>query len=199
MKYGNNTMKISFEKTQEGTIKVVTPHNSEFIKKFKNLRGSYENEVWTFDESMEEYVKELLIETFGVDGTAPVEFCNLMVKDLTKSFPDGRMELFGRTIAIAFGGTSQVNLGKAIALIKGTIRVNESRTQFKVVVDNATFEIQHFPLERTKFADTQQAIKEGWVEIKPPKRPKSKGQILTEIDFHKDKLAKLEELLTEIY
>ncbi len=191
-------MNISFQKTQEGTIKVVTPHNEEFIQKCKNLQGSYKNEEWTFDESMEEYVKELLIETFGVDGTSPVEFCTLIIKDLTELFTGGSVELFGRTIAFSFGGSSTVHLGQAIALIKGTITVKETRTHYEIIADYATFEIQQFPLERTKFEDIQKAIKEGWVEIKPHKRPKSKGQILTEIDFHKGKLAELEELLGKL-
>lgn len=190
-------MNISFNQTQEGTIKVVTPYNLDFTQKCKNLQGSYKNEEWTFDESMEQYVKELLKETFGVDGTTPVTFCNLIIKDLTESFTGGSVELFGRTIAFSFGGSSTVHLGQSIALIKGTITRKETRTQYKFVADKATFEIQQFPLERTKFEDIQTAIKEGWAEIKPLKKPKSKAQILTEIDFHKDKITELEALLTE--
>lgn len=190
-------MNISFQKTQEGTIKVVTPHNEEFIQKCKNLNGVYQDGIWTFDETMEEYVQELLTNTFGVDGTSPVELCTLIVKKFTASAYRGEFQLFGRTIAIAFSPDSEIKLGSGIALIEGAINIHHKPEKWNISLDKATFEIQQFPLERTKFEDVQKAIKEGWVEIKPQKRPKSKGQILIEIDFHKDKITELEALLTE--
>lgn len=190
-------MNIFLKKTQEGTIKVIAPHNEEFIQKSKNLNGIYQDEIWTFDETMEEYVKELLVETFGVDGTSPVEFCTLIVKNFTASAYRGEIQLFGRTLAIAFSPESEIKLGIGIALLDGTINIHSKPEKWNISLDNATFEIQQFPLERTKFEDVQKAIKEGWAEIKPQKRRKSKGQILTEIDFHRDKIAELEALLTE--
>lgn len=190
-------MKISFEKNEEkGTIKVITPYNAGFVQKCRNLRGSFKDGAWYFDDSIEEYVKKALIDTYGVDGTSPVELCTLVVNKFTSSSSCGAVDLFGRTVAIAFGRDSGAKLGDGIILINGSVDSSGSVKNWSTEVRKATFEIQKFPLERTKFDDIQKAIAEGWVEVKIPKKAKPQSQILEEIKFHEDKLAELKALLT---
>lgn len=191
-------MKISLEKNEEkGTIKVITPYNAEFVQKCRNLRGTFKDGAWFFDDSIEEYVKKALIDTYGVDGTSPVELCTLVVNEFTSSSSCGAVDLFGRTVAIAFGRDSGAKLGDGIILINGYVNSSGSVKNWSTVVKNATFEIQKFPLERTKFDDIQKAITEGWVEVKIPKKAKPQSQILEEIKFHQEKLAELQALLIQ--
>lgn len=54
---------------KEGRIYTTTPFNGVFVKKAKNLNGKWNGECWVFDEKVENFVKELLIEVYGTDGS----------------------------------------------------------------------------------------------------------------------------------
>jgi hypothetical protein len=108
------------------------------------------------------------------------------------------VELFGRTIARASGRDTGVSLGESIVWINGKKESGGSTKYWKTIVENATFEIQNFPFERTKFEDVKKAIAEGWCEIKVTESKRSKEEIKSEIAELKEKLAKLEEELNNL-
>ncbi|HPO91757.1 MAG TPA: hypothetical protein PLJ44_11675 [Victivallales bacterium] len=187
---------ISFKK-QDDKIIVTTYYNRKFANKARNLRGQWDSssKAWIFDESVEEYVKQALIDIFGVTGEIPYETCSLLIKDFTAWEMRGEVELFGRTVARAFGRDSGAKLGDDIIWVSGSYHSGGSVKNWTTEVENGTFEIQNFPLERTKFDDVRKAVEEGWCEIKVNKKKRNREEIEAEIAALKSKLYELEEEL----
>jgi len=184
-----------------GQVKVQTPYNAEFVTKAKNLGGKWDtlSKSWIFNESVLDYVKEILIQIYGVTGETTYETCTLIVKNYSAEIMNNAVVLFGCTIARASGRDTGVSLGDGIVWINGKKESGGSTKYWKTIVENATFEIQDFPIERTKFQDVQKAIAEGWVEIKGAAAQKrSREEIESEIADLKEKLAKLEEELNNL-
>lgn len=180
-------------------IKVQTPYNAEFVKKARNIRGSWDKETseWVFDDSVEDYVKDALMECYGTTGEGIVEICSILIKDKYICGDKGPAELFGRTIARAFGRDSGAKLGDDIIWISGDYNSSGSMKNWSTRVDG-TFEIQNFPLPRTEFEDVQKAIQEGWCEIKMPKRKRTQEQIQEDIDKYENILKELREELNSL-
>ena len=187
---------ISFKK-QDGKIIVTTYYNRRFASKARNLRGQWDSvkKAWVFDESVEEYVKQALIDIFGVTGEIQYETCSLLIRDFTAWEMRGEVELFGRTVARAFGRDSGAKLGDDIIWVSGSYHSGGSVKNWTTEVENGTFEIQNFPLERTKFDDVRKAVEDGWCEIKVNKKKRSREEIESEIAALKSKLSELEEEL----
>ncbi len=177
---------------ENGKVKVQSPFNSEFVKRAKDLGGKWDNnsKSWIFNENVIECVKNLLLEIYGVNGETHYETCSLVVKNLNKG-GDNSIELFGRTILRGFGRNSKIQLGDGIVWINGEKKTTGSMKNWGVLVENGTFEIQNFPIERTKFNDVQKAIQEEWVEIKVTENKRSKEEIEKEIADLEEKLANL--------
>lgn len=185
---------------QNGKVEVVSPYNSEFVKRARNLRGSWnaQKSAWVFDESVEEHVKNAMKECFGVTGEEPVEFCTLHVKDFTAYVYRDQVDLFGRTIARAFGRDSGAKLGDDIIWLKGKYTSGGSVKNWSTDVENAEFEIQNFPVERTKFEDVQKAVEEGWCEIIYNKKKRTREEIEAEIAKYRELIAELENELNNL-
>jgi hypothetical protein len=183
-----------------GQVKVQTPYNAEFVTKAKNLGGKWDtlSKSWIFNESVLDYVKEILLQIYGVTGETTYQTCTLIVKNYSAEIMNNAVELFGRTIARASGRDTGVSLGDGLVWINGKKESGGSTKYWKTIVENATFEIQNFPFERTKFEDVQKAIAEGWCEIKVTESKRSKEEIKSEIAELKEKLAKLEEELNNL-
>lgn len=182
----------------DGIIEVVTPYNKEFVAKARNLRGKWSKSknTWIFDDSIEEYVKQALIECYGTTGENPVETCSLLVKEYTSYGYKTEVELFGKTIARAYGRDSGAKLGDNIIWISGNYGSGGSVKNWSTDVENATFEIQNFPLPRTDFFDVKKAIEEGWCEIKILKKKRKREEIEADILVCKTRLAELDNELT---
>ena len=185
-------------KKENGMLVVSTPYNSEFVNRAKNLGGRWDakNSTWVFDESVEDYVKQTLLDIFGVTGEANYETCSLIVKNFTKKAPQRGVDLFSRTIAIAFGRDTGAKLGDGIVWIDGKKVSDGSYKNWNTYIENATFEIQDFPIERTKFEDVQKAISEGWCEIKIVKKQRTREEIEAEIANLKNRISELEHELS---
>ncbi len=183
-----------------GQVKVQTPYNAEFVTKAKNLGGKWDSlsKSWIFNENVLNYVKEILIQIYGVTGETTYQTCTLVVKNYSAEVVTGAVDLFGRTIARASGRDTGVSLGEGIVWINGKKQSGGSTKYWKTIVENALFEIQDFPVERTKFEDVQKAITEGWVEIKVTESKKTREEIESEIAELKEKLAKLEDELNNL-
>lgn len=187
-------------KKENEKLVVTTPYNSEFVKKAKDLGGKWDakNSTWVFKSSIEEYVDGLLIDIFGVTGESEYETCSLIVKNFNMEQFNADIELFGRTIARAFGRDTGAKLGEGIVWISGIKDSGGSTKNWKTVIKNGNFEIQDFPVERTKFEDVQKAISEGWVEIKMAKKARTAEEIKAEIALYEAKIAELKKELETI-
>ena len=147
-------------------IKVIAPYNAEFVKKCRNLRGEYKQNAWCFNDNVIDYVRKAMLDIYGVTGEEQYEECSLLVKNFSDSARCDSVTLFGRTIARAFGRDSGAKLGDEIILVDGSISSGGSVKNWYTCVDNATFEIQNFPLPATEKEEIQKAVAEGWCEIK---------------------------------
>lgn len=187
-------------KSENGMIEVISPYNKEFATKARNLRGKWDasKSAWIFDESVEDYLRKALLDCFGVTGEEPVEMCSLLINDLTTYADRSAVELFGRTIAKAYGRDSGAKLGDDIIWISGKHKSGGSVKNWRTEVIDATFEIQNFPVERTKFQDVQEAISEGWCEIKISKKKRSREEIAADIEACKIRLSELEKELESL-
>ncbi len=183
-----------------GIIEIVTPYNKEFVSKARNLRGKWDKtkNAWIFDDSIEEYVRQSLIECYGTTGEDPVETCSLLVKDFTRYASKSDVELFGRSIARAYGRDSGAKLGDNIIWISGTYDSGGSVKNWSTDVMNATFSIQNFPIPRTEFPDIQTAVEEGWCEIKKLKRGRKREEIESDIQVCRARLDELEKELSSL-
>ncbi len=180
-----------------GEIEVVTPYDRDFVAKARNLRGKWDKakEAWIFDDSIEDYVKKALIDVYGTTGEEPVEYCSLLIKDFSSRGEKEDVSLFGTRVAVAWGRDSGAKLGDNIIWVAGSYTSGGSMKNWYTNVENATFEIQDFPLPRTTFDDVQEAIKEGWCEIKQTKKKRKKEDIEADIEKHE---AVLEALKNEL-
>ena len=61
-------------------IRVKTPYDKNFVEKARNLRGSWDKKTseWVFDDSIEDYVKETLMDGYSTTGEEPVEMVSLL-------------------------------------------------------------------------------------------------------------------------
>jgi hypothetical protein len=167
---------------KEGQIKVTSPYNQKFVNKARNLRGKWKENAWWFDDSIVDYVRDLMMDCFGTTGEAPYENVDLLVKDFSDRGDRAAVELFGRTIAKAWGRDSDAKLGDGIILVEGKVSSGGSVKNWATYVENATFIIQDFPLPAIELPDVQDAIKEGWCEIKEQKKKRKPEEIQAEID-----------------
>ena len=185
-------------KNENGVISVITPYDAEFVNKARNLRGKWKDGAWHFDDSIEDYVKQALKDCYGTTGEDPVDTCSLVIKNFDDSTDCGPVTLFGRTIAKAWGRDSGAKLGDNIIWISGKYFSGGSVKNWRTGVVNAYFEIQNFPVPRTKFEDVQKAIEGGWCEIKMPKRKRTPEQIQADIEKYEAILAELRNELNNL-
>lgn len=192
-------MKLSLVKIEEkGRIKVVSPYNGILVSKFRNLRGQFKDGAWFFDDTLEEYVKEALLQVFGYDGTTIPDYCTLKITGFSKSATTDAVLLFGRTIAKAYGRDSGAKLGDDIVLITGDCGSGGSVKNWSTYVSDATLLIKKFFLKRTEFEDIQKAIEAGWCEVIFEKPKRTPEQISDEIAKYQDLIIKLKQELSEV-
>lgn len=179
-------------------VKVISPYNAEFVQKCRNLRGKFKSGAWWFDDSIIDYVREAMIQFYGTTGEMPVEYCSLVISDFSETMSRGPVVLFGRTIAKAYGRDSGAKLGEAIIFISGEYDSGGSVKNWTTRVENATFEIQNFPVPMTEKEEVQKAIAEGWCKIKKVQKKRAKEEIEAEIQELKEKINELETELNEV-
>ena len=158
---------------KDGSIYVVSPYNHRFVSTARNLRGQWKNNAWVFDDSLVDYVREALIESFGTTGEDPYKEVILKIINFSSSSDKKPVELFGRTIVRAFGRDSGVKLGDDIIWISGEKDSGGSVKNWESYVSNATFEIHRFPEPSIQLEEVQAAIREGWCEVRYPTPKKS--------------------------
>ncbi|MDR2064849.1 MAG: hypothetical protein LBP85_03970 [Prevotellaceae bacterium] len=58
-------------------VKVTSPYHSQFISKARNLRGIWKDNAFWFDDSMLEYVREIMLNCFGSTGEISCKNCEV--------------------------------------------------------------------------------------------------------------------------
>lgn len=106
--------------TTEDQVIVTGDYNAEFVEQARKLAGKWKNPSWVFDIRNEDAVRKACLECYGTDG---------LVTDLVDvriTFPDGfespyceSINVFGRTVARAFGRDSGARPGDGIVLEEG--------------------------------------------------------------------------------
>jgi hypothetical protein len=172
-------------------VKVTTPYHADFVEKCRRLRGKWTDGAWWFDDSVLEYVREVMMEFFNTTGELPYEEVSLLVKDYTSFGDRGPVTLFGRTIAKAFGRDGGAKIGDGIVVIKGEVDSGGSVKNWRTRVVDATFEIQKFPKPAIELAEVKAAIAEGWVEVKESRKRRPKEVIEADIKLLEDRIQEL--------
>ncbi|MDR0753891.1 MAG: hypothetical protein LBF04_00685 [Prevotellaceae bacterium] len=176
-------------------VKVTTPYHSTFVARARNLRGTWKNGAWWFDDSLLDYVREVLIEYFGTTGETSYETCTLLIKNFNDDCYTGPVTLFGRTVARAWGRDSGAKLGDDIVFLSGIYKSGGSVKNWRTEVENATFELHNFPVPSLELPAVKAAVEAGWCEVKQAKKKRSKEEIQADINVCK---ARLQELETEL-
>lgn len=176
-------------------VKVLSPYNEKFVTRARNLRGQWKQSAWWFDDSIIDYVRELMMECFGTTGEIAYETCTLLITKFTNFENNAPVVLFGRTVAKAFSRDSGARLGDDIILISGEYKSGGSVKNWRTEVKDATFEMHNFPIPSLNLKEVKEAIHEGWCEVKYSKKKRSPEEIQAEINTLK---ARIEELETEL-
>lgn len=179
----------------EDKIKVTTPYNDKFVQKARNLRGSWKGGAWWFDDSLLDYVREIMVEIYGTSGEVPYETCTLIISNYSDSELCAPVSLFGRTIARAWDRDGGAKLGDDIIFLKGEYTSGGSVKYWKTVVNDATFEMKKIPVPSLELPEIKQAIEEGWCVVKQEKSKRKREDIEAEIEVFKNKIIELEKEL----
>lgn len=136
-----------------GTMRVVSPYNTEFVAEAKNMGGKWDGKVWIFDARNEASVRSHMMNTYGTDGTTEPDVVSIRVEvpDTEKGY-SGPITLAGRVIAKAKDRDSGAQLGSGVALIDGGFDSGGSRNNWCTVVDSggAVVVIHDFPRQRAE-------------------------------------------------
>lgn len=178
-------------------VKVESPYNEKFVNRARNLRGSWRGGAWWFDDSIIDYVRELMMECFGTTGETPYDECELLVSNFSDFSGCSPVVLFGRTIARAYGRDSGARLGDDIVLISGNYNSGGSVKNWRTEIRDATFIIKNFPVPSLELPSVKTAIKEGWCEVKYPKKKRKLEDIQADIEKYKSILDELEKELND--
>lgn len=183
---------------KDGQVKVTSPYNQKFVNKARNLRGKWKEDAWWFDDSIIDYVRDLMMDCFNTTGETPYENVDLLIKNFNNCVGCGPVTLFGRTIAKAFGRDSGAKLGDDIIFISGQYRSGGSVKNWNTDITDGNFIIKNFPLPSTELPSVKKAIEEGWCEIKYSAKKRSREEIMSEIDTLKAHIATLENELNNL-
>ena len=126
-------------KENDKKIEVYTPYNREFVKKIKRIssaKWSYNKGCWEVDKIEIGVIRQFMMDCYGENDIEFAEKVDVKVKFLqtVEEYYKG-IELFGRTIAYAFGRDSGAKLGDNITCINGEYRSGGSVRNWKTIID----------------------------------------------------------------
>lgn len=105
-------------------LEVKCPYLPEFPPAARALGGKWnrETQAWYFDPRDEERVRELLLTTYGVDGSpqGQTDLVDLRVTFLDRKYVEREgIYLAGRLLARAYGRDSGARLGEKVVVLEG--------------------------------------------------------------------------------
>ena len=105
---------------RHGILCVNCPYNSEFVAASKILGGRWNAPLWIFDPREEQKVRDLCYRVYGTDGIKEPDLLTVRAKfGPDNDVRQAPIEIFGRTIARAWGKDSGVKLGEGVVLSSG--------------------------------------------------------------------------------
>jgi hypothetical protein len=107
--------------TTDREIKVCGDYNGLFVAEARNLGGKWQAPEWVFDIRNEEMVRKVCMLYYGTDGfTTDLVDVRVTLTEGDSGFPArSPIEIFGRTVARAFGRDFGAKLGDGIVLEAG--------------------------------------------------------------------------------
>lgn len=145
-------MSVQITPADGGKIQVTSPYNSEFVGAAKQLGGRWNlrARVWQFDARDEQQVRDLLIKTYGTDGTATSDVASVLMHlnyRTSDVWREKRFEGLGRTLVSVYGRDSGAKLGEGVSVVSGRITSGGSRKNFCVEADeNTVLRVRDVPL-----------------------------------------------------
>lgn len=118
-------------------LAVYFPFDESAKDRIKNLGGKWNGieRCWKVPAALESEVREVLRETFGTDGSQPVNMLTLRVTALEDvEVYTEPVTCCGKVLARAYGRDSGAKVGDDVALISGNIASGGSRKNWKSIV-----------------------------------------------------------------
>ena len=130
--------KIKLYPKNDTELAILAPYSKKFITRIKGLGGKWANPTWLVPLENEQYVRNLLVELFGTDGTE-TDLVSVEVR-----LPEGLSQLqgpiflFGKLIASARGRDSGATVERDVALLEGEARSGGSVKNWDTVLTTPT-------------------------------------------------------------
>lgn len=130
---------IKIKEIDNNKIEIYTPYNREFVSKVKKIssaKWSYNKGCWEMDKIEIGVVRKFMMDCYGENDIEFAEKVDVKVKFLqTVEVYYKGIELFGRTIAYAFGRDSGAKLGDKVTCLDGEYRSGGSMKNWKTIID----------------------------------------------------------------
>lgn len=130
---------IKIKENENNKIEVYTPYNREFVSKVKKIssaKWSYNKGCWEMDKIEIGVVRKFMMDCYGENDIEFAEKVDVKVKFLqTVEVYYKGIELFGRTIAYAFGRDSGAKLGDKVTCLDGEYSSGGSMKNWKTIID----------------------------------------------------------------
>lgn len=142
-------MKITIE---NGTAKVYTPYNREFVEKIKTIGGrkwDATEKCWTVPESEVETVRKHMMDVFG-ETDQPIAGEKVTVKitfnrEGASDYREG-IYLFGKPIIRAFGRDSGARVCDDVTLIEGKVTSGgSSKNWYTLAAEGTVLKVRNVP------------------------------------------------------
>lgn len=189
-----STMKIKIE---DGTAKVFTPYNPEFVRRIKTVGKAKWNgseKCWQVSELAVEAVREIMMEVYGeTDIPDCGEKISVRVKFVKEhdAFREA-FTLFGKTIASAFGRDSGARTGDEAIFVQGAPRSGGSMKNWLTIIPkDCIVELHNVPKALVEAND------DDGIEIQILENKIDRTALLAEKENLLKRLAEIEELLKQ--
>lgn len=185
-------MKITVE---DGTAKVFTPYNPEFVRRIKTVGRAKWNgseKCWQVSDQAVEAVREIMMDVYG---ETDIPDCGEKIS-VRVTFLEEHDELreaytlFGKTIASAFGRDSGARTGEEAIFVQGAPRSGGSVKNWRTVIPKDCIVELHNVPKALVDANTDDRI-----EIQILESRIDKTALLAEKERLLKRLAEIEELL----
>ncbi|GAB4047665.1 hypothetical protein [Spirosoma litoris] len=154
-------------KRHQDNVFVWSYYHPVFLEDAKSLQGEWRSEYqcWQFNSSVVSYLPSLLDGLFHVNGLTKYPVCRLRINSYSTISSQDACILFNRPVARAFSRDSGALIQPDIYKLNGVFRSGGSKKNWRTILEEASFEIHHFPLAALNREDVLMAVKQGWVDV----------------------------------
>lgn len=129
---------IKIKEVDNNKIEIYTPYNRTFVSKIKRINGakwSYNKGCWEVDKIEIGVVRKFLMDCYGENDIEFAEKVDIKVKFLQQVEERWKgIELFGRTIAYAYGRDSGAKMGDKVTCISGICTSGGSAKNWTTII-----------------------------------------------------------------